>query len=136
MTLPLSPATVVSSSQLAGDPRRPEFRRLGTGGTSLMPLLSSRLGTPSAFRVAAAIIPCDYQVTTAAGTVIRADEAVADAVFERRSCGTGSKGPRFSDWAMTAPGRPGPVPADPPAALPPGPAHLLPMLSAGGQAGD
>jgi len=39
------------------------------------------------------IIPCDYQVTTAAGTVIRADQAAADAVFERRSCGTGSKGP-------------------------------------------
>jgi SRSO17 transposase len=52
------------------------------------------------------IIPCDYQVTTAAGTVIRADEAVADAVFERRSCGTGTKGPRISDWALTATGRP------------------------------
>jgi len=52
------------------------------------------------------IIPCDYQVTTAAGTAIRADEAVADAVFERRSCGTGTKGPRISDWALTAAGRP------------------------------
>ena len=48
------------------------------------------------------IIPCDYQVTTPAGTIIRADEAAADSVFERRSCGTGSKGPRFSDWALTA----------------------------------
>ena len=28
------------------------------------------------------------------GCVIRADEAVKDAVFERRSCGTGTKGPR------------------------------------------
>jgi len=46
------------------------------------------------------IIPCDYQVTTAAGTVIRAEQAVADAVFERRSCGTGSKGP------LIATGRP------------------------------
>ncbi len=52
------------------------------------------------------IIPCDYQVTTAAGTVIRADQAAADAVFERRSCGTGSKGPRISDWALIATGRP------------------------------
>ena len=52
------------------------------------------------------IIPCDYQVTTPAGTVVRADQAAADAVFERRSCGTGSKGPRFSDWAMIATGRP------------------------------
>jgi hypothetical protein len=49
-----------------------------------------------------AIIPCDYQVTPPSGTVIRADEAVKDAAFERRSCGNGSKGPRYSDWAMTA----------------------------------
>ena len=34
--------------------------------------------------------------------VIRADEAVRDAVFERRSCGNGSKGPRFADWALIA----------------------------------
>jgi len=51
-----------------------------------------------------AIIPCDYQVPLPSGAVIRADEAVADAVFERRSCGNGSKGPRYSDWAMTATG--------------------------------
>jgi hypothetical protein len=49
-----------------------------------------------------AIIPCDYQVTLPSGTAIRADQAVKDAVFERRSCGNGSKGPRYSDWAMTA----------------------------------
>ena len=49
-----------------------------------------------------AIIPCDYQVTLPSGTTIRADQAVAQAVFERRSCGNGSKGPRYSDWAMTA----------------------------------
>jgi hypothetical protein len=49
-----------------------------------------------------AIIPCDYQVTLPSGTVIRADEAVKDAAFERRSCGNGSKGPRYSDRAMTA----------------------------------
>jgi SRSO17 transposase len=51
-----------------------------------------------------AIIPCDYQVTLPSGAVIRADEAVKGAVFERRSCGNGSKGPRYSDWAMTATG--------------------------------
>jgi SRSO17 transposase len=51
-----------------------------------------------------AIIPCDYPVSTPAGTTIRADQAVAGAVFERRSCGNGSKGPRYSDWAMTATG--------------------------------
>ena len=48
------------------------------------------------------ILPCDYQVTTAAGTVIQARDAAADAVFERRSCGTGTKGPRISDWALIA----------------------------------
>jgi len=54
-----------------------------------------------------AIIPCDYQVTMPSGAVIRADAAVRDAVFERRSCGTGTKGPRYSDWAMTATAIPG-----------------------------
>jgi len=49
-----------------------------------------------------AIIPRDYQVTMPSGTVIRADQAVKDAVFERRSCGNGCKGPRYSDWALTA----------------------------------
>lgn len=49
-----------------------------------------------------AIVPCDFRVTTAAGTVIRADEAVADAILERRSAGTGSKGPRYSDRALIA----------------------------------
>jgi hypothetical protein len=47
--------------------------------------------------------PCP---STPAGTVIRADEAVKDAVFERRSCGTGTKGPRYSGWAMISTGRP------------------------------
>ena len=50
----------------------------------------------------AAIIPCDYRVTLPSGRVTRADEAVGDAVFERRSCGNGSKGPRLGDWAMLA----------------------------------
>ena len=54
-----------------------------------------------------AIIPCDYQVRLPSGAVIRADQAVKDAVFERRSCGTGTKGPRFSDWALTATAIPG-----------------------------
>ena len=34
--------------------------------------------------------------------VIRADQAIADAVFERRSCGNGTKGPRYADWALIA----------------------------------
>ena len=47
------------------------------------------------------------QVTLPSGTAIRADQAVKEAVFERRSCGNGSKGPRYSDWAMTATAVPG-----------------------------
>jgi len=54
-----------------------------------------------------AIIPCDYQVRLPSGTAIRADQAVKEAAFERRSCGNGSKGPRYSDWAMTATAIPG-----------------------------
>ena len=46
------------------------------------------------------IVPCDFSITLACGAVIRADEAVKDAVFERRSCGTGTKGPRLADWAL------------------------------------
>jgi hypothetical protein len=34
--------------------------------------------------------------------VIKAEQALRDALFERRSCGNGSKGPRYSDWALTA----------------------------------
>ena len=48
------------------------------------------------------IISCDYKVTLVKDKVIRADEAISDAVFERRSCGNGTKGPRYSDWAFTA----------------------------------
>ena len=39
------------------------------------------------------IIPCHYRVTLAKDTVIRADQAIADAVPERRSRGNGTKGP-------------------------------------------
>jgi hypothetical protein len=46
----------------------------------------------------------DYPVTTPVGTTIRADQAARDAIFERCSAGNGSKGPRYSDWAMTATG--------------------------------
>ena len=48
------------------------------------------------------IIPCDFKVTVAKDKVIRADEAIAGAVFERRSCGNGTKGPRYGDWALIA----------------------------------
>ena len=49
------------------------------------------------------IVPCDYKVRLAKGTApVRADEAIARAVFERRSAGNGTKGPRYSDWALLA----------------------------------
>jgi len=47
-----------------------------------------------------AIIPRDFRITLPSGAVIKAQDAVKDAVFEQRSCGDGSKGPRFSDWAL------------------------------------
>ena len=53
-----------------------------------------------------AIIPCDFRVTLPSGVVIKAEDAVRDAVFEQRSCGTGSRGPRISDWAMIATANP------------------------------
>jgi SRSO17 transposase len=46
------------------------------------------------------IIPCDYQVTFARNKVTRADQAVSEAVFEQRSAGNGTKGPRYADWAL------------------------------------
>ena len=49
------------------------------------------------------IIPCDYRVTRAKNKVIRADQAIPGAVFERRSCGNGTKGPRYGDWALSPP---------------------------------
>jgi SRSO17 transposase len=48
------------------------------------------------------IIPCDYRVTLAKVKVIRADQAISGAAFERRSCGNGTKGPRYGDWALIA----------------------------------
>jgi DDE superfamily endonuclease len=46
-------------------------------------------------------VPVDFSVATAAGT-FRADELAAVAIFERRSAGSGSKGPRYYDWALVA----------------------------------
>ena len=48
------------------------------------------------------IAPRDFRITLPSGKMIKAEEALRDAVFERRSCGNGSKGPRYSDWALIA----------------------------------
>ena len=50
----------------------------------------------------AAVIPRDFRIALPSGAVIKAEGAVRDAVFERRSCGNGSKGPRYADWALAA----------------------------------
>ncbi|HET9971113.1 MAG TPA: hypothetical protein VFQ68_22950, partial [Streptosporangiaceae bacterium] len=42
------------------------------------------------------------RVTLAKNKVIHADQAIAGAVSERRSCGNGTKGPRYGDWALIA----------------------------------
>jgi SRSO17 transposase len=88
-----------------------QLRRLAAAGLRVMWAAADEVyGRSSAFRDACralelayvVIIPCDYRVTTAAGTVIQAQDAVNDAIFEKRSCGNGTKGPRYSDWAMIA----------------------------------
>jgi hypothetical protein len=49
------------------------------------------------------IVPCDCQVALAKGTgKVRVDHAARDAVFERRSAGNGTKGPRWGWWALLA----------------------------------
>lgn len=49
-----------------------------------------------------AIVSCDTMITFARNKVTRADQAIHEAVFERRSAGNGSKGPRWADWALLA----------------------------------
>jgi hypothetical protein len=46
------------------------------------------------------IIPCDTMITFARSKVTRADQAIREAAFERRSAGNGSRGPRWADWAL------------------------------------
>ena len=61
-----------------------------------------RAALPASRLAYVVIIPCDYRVTLAKDKAPRADEAIAGAVFERRSCGNGKKGPRYGDWALIA----------------------------------
>ena len=61
-----------------------------------------RRGCEAAGLAYVAVIPRDFRITVPSGAVIKAEAAVKDAVFERRSCGNGSKGPRYADWALAA----------------------------------
>jgi hypothetical protein len=91
-----------------------QLRRLAASGLRFLWVAADEVyGRSGRFREACralrvscvVIVPCDHRVTTAAGTVTRADALVNDAVFERRSCGNGTKGPRYSGRAMIATGR-------------------------------
>ena len=48
------------------------------------------------------IVPCSQAIALTKDRTVRADQAIQDAVFERRSCGNGEKGPRYADWALVA----------------------------------
>ena len=49
------------------------------------------------------IVPCDCRVTLAKGAApVSAEGAAQGAVFERRSAGNGTKGPRWGWWALLA----------------------------------
>ncbi|HEY6797124.1 MAG TPA: hypothetical protein VI248_20825 [Kineosporiaceae bacterium] len=71
------------------------------GRSSKLRATCTELGLTGVF-----IVPTTFKITTPAGTTITAAQAGADAAardaFERRSCGTGSKGPRLFDWALVA----------------------------------
>ena len=82
-----------------------------------------------------AVIPRDFRITLPSGAVIKAADAVKDAVFERRSCGNGSKGPRLRGLGPGRHRQPAARPADPPPALPAGQPDVLPVLGAGRPAG-
>jgi hypothetical protein len=77
------------------------------------------------------ILPCDFGITLASGAVIRADEAVKDAVFERRSRGTGTKGTPPQRLGTGRRRQPTAFPADPPPDLPASPGRAAVGLDPG-----
>jgi SRSO17 transposase len=88
-----------------------QVKRLMAGGArALWAAADEVYGRSGEFRAAlralslayVVIVPCSQPVTLAKDKVIRADQAIPDAVFERRSCGNGEKGPRYGDWALIA----------------------------------
>jgi SRSO17 transposase len=86
-----------------------QVKRLVAGGLRVLWAAADEVyGRSGEFRAAlrglglsyVVIIPCDYHVTFARNKVTRADQAVSEAVFEQRSAGNGTKGPRYADWAL------------------------------------
>ena len=67
------------------------------GRSSRLRAVCTELGLTGVF-----IVPATFTITTPAGTTTTAAQAAADAVFERRPCGRGTKGPRLFDWALIA----------------------------------
>lgn len=93
-----------------------QLRRLAAAGLRFLWVAADEVyGSSGKFRRACrelglsyvVIVPCDHLITTPAGTAMRADQAIRDAVFERRSCGNGTKGPRYADWALIGTADPG-----------------------------
>jgi DDE superfamily endonuclease len=88
-----------------------QVRRLLAGGLRVLRAAADEVyGRSGDFRAGlralglsyVAIVPCDTMVTFAVNKVTRADQAIREAAFERRSAGNGSKGPRWADWALLA----------------------------------
>src|SRR5712691_11115730 len=93
-----------------------QVRRLIAGGLRVLWAAADEVyGRSGAFRAGlgalglsyVVIVPCDSVITFAKNKVTRADQAIHEAVFERRSCGNGARGPRYADWALLATKDPG-----------------------------
>ena len=93
-----------------------QVRRLIAGGLRVLWAAANEVyGRSGAFRAGlralglsyVVIVPCDSVITFAKNKVTRADQAIHEAVFERRSCGNGARGPRYADWALLATKDPG-----------------------------
>jgi SRSO17 transposase len=67
------------------------------GRSSSLRAACTELGVTGVF-----IVPATFTITTPAQTTMTVAEAATGAVYERRPCGMGSKGPRLSDWALIA----------------------------------
>lgn len=65
------------------------------GRSSRLRAICAELGLTGVF-----IVPTTFTITTPAGTAMTVAQAGADARFERRPCGMGTKGPRLFDWAL------------------------------------
>ena len=82
------------------------------------------------------IIPCDYRVTLAKNTVIRADQAIARRRVRAAVLRERDERPPLRRLGAARHRGPAGVPADPPPGPAGEPVHVLPVLGAGRPAGD